>query len=134
MSSKREPRADGLELLHARGTVVMASAAAGLRPPVDVVHVDFRNEASLLQECELARSMGFGAKACIHPAQVAPVNAAFSPSAAQCASARAIVDAFRHAQESGAGVIVVAGRMVDLPVVRWAERVLRQAEEYGQVT
>ena len=122
-----EPRSDGLELLHARSSLVVASAAANLRPPVDVVQVDFRNDAVLTRECGMARSLGFGAKACIHPAQVEIVNREFSPSPEECSAALAIVEAFDRAQASGSGLIVVDGKMVDLPVVRRARGVLRRA-------
>lgn len=125
-----EPRADGLELLFARSTVVMASAAAGLRPPMDVVHMNVRDLDSLAEEARLSRSLGFGAKACIHPGQVETVNAAFRPSPEQCAKALAIMTAFAEAQAQGSGVVLVEGKLVDLPVVRWAERVLAQAEAF----
>ena len=65
-----EPRPDGLELLFARSTLVVDSAAAGLRAPFDVVHVDVRDLDGLERDCALGRSLGFRGKACIHPAQV----------------------------------------------------------------
>ena len=123
-----EPRTDGLELLFARSTLVMASAAAGLRPPVDVVHMRVRDPQSLRAECDLARSLGFGAKACIHPAQLDTVNAAFTPSADQRKRAEDILSAYTEAQSRGVGVVVVDGRLVDLPVVRWAERIVAQGQ------
>ncbi|MGH3062351.1 MAG: HpcH/HpaI aldolase/citrate lyase family protein, partial [Gaiellaceae bacterium] len=74
-----EPRADGQEVLYARSRLVVDSAAAGLRSPFDVVHVDTRDDDGLEAEARLARSLGFRGKACIHPAQVAIVNRVFSP-------------------------------------------------------
>ena len=65
-----EPRADGLEILFARSSLVVDSAAAGVRAPFDVVHLDTRDDEGLEAESLLARSVGMGGKFCIHPAQV----------------------------------------------------------------
>src|SRR2546421_6390546 len=64
-----EPRRDGLELLYARSKIVFDSVAAGIRAPFDVVHLDVRDDDGLEAEGRLARSLGFGGKVCIHPAQ-----------------------------------------------------------------
>ena len=74
-----EARADGQEVLYARSQLVVDSAAAGIRSPFDLVHVDTRDDAGLEAEARLARSLGFRGKACIHPAQVEIVNRVFSP-------------------------------------------------------
>src|SRR5579871_4527182 len=68
------PRADGLELLYARSALVVESAAAGIRPPFDGVHLDVRDLEGLAAHARLARSLGMGGKACIHPAQIAVVH------------------------------------------------------------
>jgi len=124
-----EPRADGLEIAYARSLLVVASAAAGIGPPIDVVHLDTRNQESLRAEGELARSLGFGAKPCIHPAQAPIVNEVFGVSAEQAATAREVVDAFEEAEAAGAGVAMLRGRMVDLPVVARARRHLARHEQ-----
>ena len=74
-----EPRPDGQELLFARSKLVVDSAAAGLRGPIDLVQLDVRDTRGSRRDCSLARSLGFRGKACIHPAQVEIVNAAFAP-------------------------------------------------------
>ena len=89
-----QPRRDGLELLHARSRLVLDSAAAGIRPPFDIVHLDIHDAAELERECELGKSLGFGGKMCIHPAQLEVVNRVFSPSEQELAEARAVVEAF----------------------------------------
>ncbi len=121
-----EPRPDGLEILHARSRVVVDSAAAGLRPPFDVVHLDVRDDAGLEAECAFARSLGFRGKACIHPRQVPIVNRAFAPSEREVAWARSVVEAF---EASGTGVLAINGEMVDLPVVERARRILREGSD-----
>jgi citrate lyase subunit beta/citryl-CoA lyase len=119
-----EPRTDGLELLYARSKVVLDSAAAGLRAPFDVVHVEVPAGTALEDECRLARSLGFRGKACIHPSQVAVVNRAFTPSEDELAWARKVVDAFDEAAAAGRGAVAVDGAMIDLPVVERARRLL----------
>jgi citrate lyase beta subunit len=117
-------RPDGQELLFARSQLVLASAAARLRPPIDVVHLDVLAEEPLRAEALLARSLGMGAKACIHPGQVPVVNDVFSPSEQDIESAHEVVAAFAVAVADGSGVTVVNGKMVDAPLVLKAERIL----------
>jgi citrate lyase beta subunit len=114
------PRADGLELLFARSKLVVDSAAAQIAPPIDAVHVDIADGDALQAESELARSLGFGGKACIHPRQVPIVERAFAPTADELDRARRVVDAYERARARGEGVVRVDGTMVDLPVYQRA--------------
>src|SRR5438105_10280493 len=123
-----EPRPDGLEILYVRSKVVLDSAAAGLRPPFDVVHLDIHDDEGLEAECRLARSLGLRGKACIHPAQVPIVNRVFAPSEAEIEWARKVVEAHEQADREGRGVLALNGAMVDLPVVERARRILKEAE------
>ena len=117
-------RPDGLEILYARSKVVTDSAAAGLRPPFDTVYLDTQDADGLEREAVLARSLGFGGKACIHPAQVETVNRVFTPSQAELEWARRVLEAYREALRAGRGAVALDGRMVDMPIVRQAERLL----------
>ncbi|MGF6598475.1 citrate lyase subunit beta/citryl-CoA lyase [Paraburkholderia sp. GAS448] len=108
-------------LLYARSQIVLASRVAGLLPPVDGVTVALDDAAQLATDASRARSLGFGGKLCIHPKQVAQVNAAFSPSEEELAKAREAIEAFERA---GSGAVSVNGRMVDLPVLLKARRQL----------
>jgi citrate lyase subunit beta/citryl-CoA lyase len=103
----------------------LAGAVAAEVQPVDGVYADFRDEAGLIAEARAAASEGFTGKLAIHPAQVGPINEAFTPSSDELAHARAIVDAF--AAEPGAGVLSVAGKMVDRPHLVQARRVLARS-------
>lgn len=123
-----EPRPDGLEILYARSKVVLDSAAAGIMPPFDVVHLDVHDNEGLEAECRLARSLGFRGKACIHPAQVPIVNRVFAPSQAEVEWARKVIDAYEQGVSEGRGVLALDGAMVDLPVVERARRILSEAE------
>jgi citrate lyase beta subunit len=123
-----EPRDDRAELVFARSKLVLDSAAAGRRGPIDAVFVDIRDTDGLEAEALYARSLGLRGKACIHPAQVAAVNRVFVPSAAETDRARRLVEAYEQGLREGRGVVEVDGQMVDLPVVEHARRVLTAAE------
>jgi citrate lyase subunit beta/citryl-CoA lyase len=120
-----QPRPDGLELLHARSTLVVDSAAAGIRAPIDQVWTDVRDAEGLAGDCRLARSLGLRGKACIHPAQLDVVNDAFAPSPDELHRARDVVDAFERA---GAGAVALDGEMIDLPVVERARQLLAESK------
>ena len=122
-----ESRPDGLELLHARSTVVVASAAAGIRQPFDVVHMSVGDDAGLQQEALVARSLGFGGKACIHPGQLATVNRVFSRSADAVAWARRVLETADRAAAEGRGAALLDGSLVDAPVVERARRILAES-------
>jgi citrate lyase beta subunit len=115
-----EPRPDGLEVLHARSKVVVDSAAAGIRAPFDIVHLDTRDDAGLEAACRFARSLGFRGKACIHPAQVPIVNRLFAPEADDVTWAQRIVDAFEQGEREGRGAIAVEGEWSTCP--SWSAR------------
>lgn len=108
----------------ARSLCLAGAVAAGVQP-VDGVFADFRDEAGLIAEARAAAREGFTGKLAIHPGQVGPINAAFTPSADEVAHAQAIVDAF--AADPSAGVLSVGGKMVDRPHLVQAERVLARA-------
>lgn len=117
-------REDGQELLFARSSLVVDSAAAGLRGPVDRVWVDVRDLAGLARDCETGRSLGFRGKALVHPDQIAPTHEAFAPSADELQRAREIVAAYDRGVGDGRGVVVLDGEMIDAPVVERARGLL----------
>jgi citrate lyase subunit beta/citryl-CoA lyase len=108
--------------------VVVASAAAGLRGPVDQVWLDVRDDEGLARDCALGRSLGFRGKACIHPAQVPVVNEAFAPSEDEVRRAREVVAAYDRAAAEGTGAVALDGELVDLPVVERARQTLADAK------
>ncbi len=116
--------ADEAELVPVRLALLLASRRAGLPAPIDGVTPDWRNAARLAADTARARRGGFGAKLCIHPDQVAPVQAGLGPTAQELTWARRVVEAV---QAAGGGVVSLDGRMVDAPVVRLAERLLALA-------
>ena len=115
--------ADSLALDYAAAHIAIASRAAGLASPVAGV-TPALDAACVTEDMLHARSLGFGAKMCIHPSQVAAVRAALAPSTAELAWAQRVLQAW---QASSAGAIQLDGKMIDLPVVRKAERILAQS-------
>jgi len=112
---------DEAELAPVRLAVVLASRRAGLMAPVDGVTPGTGDMAQLQIDAARSRRGGFGAKLCIHPAQVAVVNAALGPTAAEVDWSRRVLE---KSVTAGGGVFTLDGRMVDAPVLLLAQRVL----------
>lgn len=112
------------ELQPYRAQVVLASRLAGLPAPIDGVSTAIEDAAALRADAERSRRLGFGAKLCIHPRQIAVVRAAFSPDPQRIDWARRVCAAFEAA---GGAALAVDGEMIDLPVVERARVVLRGA-------
>ena len=115
---------DESELIPVRLALILASRRAALAAPVDGISPGTQDSAQLTSDAARSRRGGFGGKLCIHPAQVAVVNAAFAPSAAELDWARRVQAAF---EATGGSVFSLDGRMVDAPVLRLAQRTLAQA-------
>jgi len=111
-----------------RGQLILHNAAAKLAAPLDTVFSAIpnttENEQGLTHHATRARDMGFGGMLCIHPAQIAPVHAAFAPSPADIAWAQQVLAA---AQTNPAGAFRLDGEMVDAPVIARARRVVARA-------
>jgi citrate lyase beta subunit len=120
----------GWEVFYARSAVVIHAAANSLQA-IDMVRLDYRDLDGLLQEARQGAGMGFDGKQVIHPDQVGPVQAGFTPTESEIAQARRIVEAHAAHQEAGAGAFALDGKMVDMPVARAAERVLARARAAG---
>lgn len=116
---------EGEELLLFRSQLVLHSRLAGLAPPVDGVSTALDDAPAVHAEAQRARRLGFGAKLCIHPRQIAPVHQAFVPTAAQLDWARRVLAA---AQASGGAAVALDGAMVDRPVILRAQSLLARAE------
>jgi citrate lyase subunit beta/citryl-CoA lyase len=104
-----------------RSLALLGAHAAGV-PAIETVYPDFRDEGGLAAYAARGRRDGFAGMMAIHPAQVAAINAAFTPSEEEIAHARAVVAAF--AANPGAGALQMDGRMIDAPHLKAAERLL----------
>lgn len=112
---------DEAELMPVRLALVLASRRAARVAPVDGVTASLHDTAQLQQDTERSRRFGFGARLCIHPTQVAVVNAGLAPSAQELDWSQRVI---AYSQRSGMGVFTLDGRMVDTPVLKLAERTL----------
>jgi citrate lyase subunit beta/citryl-CoA lyase len=114
---------EGDALLMFRSALVLASRLAGLPAPLDGVTVEVNDDRRVSADAARARELGFGGKLCIHPQQVGPVNAAFSPGEAELQWAERVVAAM---QAAGGAAVAVDGKMVDKPVLLRAQALLAQ--------
>ena len=108
----------------ARAQCLFAAAAAGV-PAFDTPYTDYRDSAGLAADCAKARRDGFAGRLAIHPDQIEPINAGFTPSQAELDEARAIVAAFDA--NPGAGTLGIAGKMHDAPHLKAARRIIAAA-------
>lgn len=106
---------------------VLAARAHGLGV-LDGVHNGIEDQAALEAECRQGANFGFDGKTLIHPAQIAACNRAFSPSDAEVAHARAVIEAFGQPENHGKGAIRVAGQMTERLHLAQAERLVALAE------
>ena len=106
--------------IFARSLCLLAARAAGV-VPIDAVFTDFRDSDGLASEAGAARRDGFSAKAAIHPAQIAVINACFAPTDAERSWAEQVIAAFKS---SDAGVVQLDGVMLDAPHLAQARRIL----------
>ncbi|HTQ77757.1 MAG TPA: CoA ester lyase [Burkholderiales bacterium] len=125
------PSRDEPELAHARERLVLASRAADIEAPLDSPWFDLKDAEGLARAVERSRRAGFQGRLCIHPDQVAQVNAGYAPTADEIARAERIVAAFRAAEAKGVAAIQVDGQMIDYPIVRQAERLLAALKGAG---
>jgi citrate lyase beta subunit len=130
IGATRTPEA--IELLYAREAVVVACAAFDLQA-IDIVTIDFKNLEALRAEAEFGARLGFSGKQIIHPAQVEPVQEAFTPSAEAIAYAQRIVETFEASQREGRGAYALDGKMIDMPLLKNAQKVLERARAAGKV-
>jgi citrate lyase subunit beta/citryl-CoA lyase len=109
----------------ARSLCLFGAAAAGVAP-IETVYPAFRELEGLAAYAGRARRDGFTGMMAIHPAQVPVINEAFTPSEAEVAHARAVVQAFAAQPEAGA--LSLGGRMIDRPHLIQAQRTLAAAQ------
>ena len=115
--------------LMAKSLCLAAARAIGAQP-VGVVYVDYRNLEGLAAECQRDRRAGFIGKIAIHPDQADVINRAFTPSDAEIAHARRVVDVFER--NPGLGTAGLDGKMLDMPHLKQARNLLALAEQISR--
>ena len=123
---------DSMEVLYARSAVVAACAANDLQA-IDMVYIDFRDIEGLRLEAERGAGLGFSGKQIIHPNQVSVVQEAFTPSDEAITYAQRVVAAFEDSQKQGKGAFALDGKMIDMPLLKNAQKVLERAKAAGKI-
>ncbi len=122
---------DAVELLYARQAVIVACAANDLQA-LDIVTIDYKDLEALKIESQFGVGLGFSGKQIIHPNQVSVVQEAFTPSDESIAYARRIVETFEVSQKEGKGAYSLDGKMIDMPLLKNAQKVLARAKAAGK--
>lgn len=112
------------EIAAARSELVLASRLGGLEPPIDTVFIHINEPEAFAASARTGREFGFQGKLCIHPNQIAPTHAAYTPSDEEAARARHIIASFESAEAAGSASIQVDGYFVDYPIVEKAQRIV----------
>ncbi|MGP0223873.1 HpcH/HpaI aldolase/citrate lyase family protein [Paenarthrobacter sp. NCHU4564] len=123
LSSRNDDGGYRAVALHSRSAVLLAAKAAG-KEAIDAVYVNIPDLEGLGAESRDAVASGFGAKACIHPSQVAAVREAYAPTPQAVTAATELLEA---ASTAGTGVFQYKGKMIDGPILKHAQSVLRRA-------
>ncbi|KAJ8662805.1 hypothetical protein O0I10_000981 [Lichtheimia ornata] len=118
------------EMLFARQTIVNAAGAYGLQS-LDLVCVNYQDEDVLREECKEGREFGFTGKQAIHPSQIDIIQEMFLPDPKDLEHAVRILEGFEHHAEKGVGAFNLDGKMIDMPVVKWANKIVSRAQAGG---
>ena len=123
---------EGTESFFARNMVVTASVAAGIQA-IDSVYSDVSDMEGLAANVRTSKSLGFIGMGCIHPRQVRVIHENYAPDEVEIDKARKIYRAFMEAKEKGLGVVSLGTKMIDAPVVKRAEKVIKLAVDMGKL-
>ena len=123
---------EGTESFFARNMVVTASVAAGIQP-IDSVYSDVSDMEGLAANVKVSKSLGFTGMGCIHPRQVRVIHENYAPDTTEIEKAKKIFMAFTDAKEKGLGVVSLGTKMIDAPVVKRAEKVIKLAVDTGKL-
>ena len=119
----------GAELSYPRARIAVASRAAGIEPPLDTPFMmDLKDMEALKVDAGRAKQLGFQGKLCIHPNQIEPCHAIFSPTKEEILYAERVVKVFEEAEKEGSAAIQLDGKFIDYAVVERARRILKLAK------
>ena len=125
-----KPTASGIDMVTARGMMLIAARAAGVQC-FDTVFTDLDDMEGFINETKQNKEMGFDGKSLINPKQIRPVHEIFAPTEKEVMQAELMVRAVREAAAKGIGVFTVNGKMVDVAFIPGAERTLKLAKACG---
>ncbi len=128
MQTKFQP--DGIDMLAARGQMLLAARAAGIQC-FDTVFTNLDDDEGFMTELKQNKAMGFDGKSLINPKQIRPVHEILAPTEKEIVTAERIVTAYREQAAAGVGVFTLDGKMIDIAFIPGAERTLRLAKASG---
>jgi len=123
---------EGKESFYARTRLISAAKAAGIQP-VDSVFSDVLDMEGLRQSVQNSKALGFEGMGCIHPRQIAIINAGFTPDTQEIEKSKKIVIAYDEALKQGLGVVALGSKMIDMPVVTRARKTITLAVRTGKL-
>ncbi len=129
-NTTRATNPSGVDMMAARGHMLMAARAAGVQC-FDTVFTDLDDNEGFEAEVRQNKAMGFDGKSLINPKQIRLVHELFAPTEKEVMQAEAIVSAYREQSAAGVGVFTVNGKMIDLAFIPGAERTLKLAKACG---
>jgi len=124
------PVPGGIEINTARSLMLLAARAAGIQC-FDTVFTALDDEEGFRAEVRLDHEMGFDGKSLINPRQIAYVHETFAPTPAEIATAELYVRSYEEQSKQGVGVYIVNGKMVDIPFIEDAQRIIALAKACG---
>jgi len=122
--------AHGSELFGARSQIILAARAAGVQA-IDTVFSNVNDDEAFIAETTRIKEMGFDGKSVINPRQIKMLYKIFAPTEKEIDLAERVLAAYAEAQAKNSGVIALNGKMIDVPVVTRAERVIGYARALG---
>lgn len=128
-STNRRPDGEYDSVYQLACALCLSGAAAAGVQPIDTIWADFADEAGLIRDSRTGRQRGFTGKIAIHPNQVATINAAFTPSDDELAWSRKVVNLFES--NPGMGTVGLEGKMLDMPHLKQAQRILALAQRFA---
>ena len=129
-SMQTTPQPDGIDMLYARGHMILAARAAGIQC-FDTVFTDLNDDEGFRREVLQNKAMGFDGKSLINPRQIRFVHEVYTPTEKEVVYAEKVVRSIRENTEKGLGVFTVDGKMIDIAFLPGAERTLRLAKACG---
>jgi len=117
---------EGKEIFWGRSMLVIAAKAAGVQA-LDTVFSDVNDEEGLRRDTQMIKEMGFDGRAAVHPAQIEIIHEVFAPTPVEIQHAANVINAAETARKLGKGVAVIKGKMIDAPIIKRAEKIIRTA-------
>lgn len=117
----------GQEIAYPRSVVAVTARAAGVLA-LDTPYFNYTNEEGLRQDSIASRNLGFRGRFAIHPSQIEAINASYLPSEAETEQARRVIAAFEEAESRGSAATSLDGKVIDVPVVERARKMLAVAQ------